>query len=98
MLKKNRNLSIDKNAFILTMTLVYLILGLVLIVGVILFLIWLVSNLMNLIIPISIIVVIAIVTKHFLLKGKKAKINPMSTMQKVDKTMKNIGSKAGGNK
>lgn len=98
MLKKNRNLSMDKNAFILTMTLVYLILGLVLIVGIILFLVWFISNLMNLIIPISIIVVIALVTKHFLLRGKKVKINPMSTAKKADNVMKKISSKAGGGK
>ena len=96
MLGRNRKICRNENAFILTMTLVWLILGLVLIVGVILFLVWLISNLMNFIIPICIIVVIALVTKHFLLKGKKVKVNPAGTMQKASKVVSKIAPKPGG--
>jgi len=68
--KNKKRLVSNQNGFVITATVAILILGLVLIIGGLLFLMWLLSNLWNIVLPLLVMIVGGVIIKRFLLEKK----------------------------
>jgi len=68
--KNKKRLVSNQNGFVITGVVVILILGLVLIIGGLLFLMWLLSNLWNIVLPLLVMIVGGVIIKRFLLEKK----------------------------